>query len=88
MTSLCKNIDCVKMGNAPYYYCYDCNIDRKSAMTGRCTTCARCIKLDFEKCFSCLNENKEKPQGNILRNPHPKIDLGETVNAAPYEPQA
>ena len=86
MTSLCKNIDCVKMVNAPFYYCYDCNIDRKSAMTGRCTTCAKCIKPYFKKCFSCFD--KEKPQGNILRKCPKIVDLRETVNAPPYEPQA
>ncbi len=86
MSSLCKNLNCEKMVNAPYYYCYECILERKSALTGRCTTCSRCIKPDFKKWFSCFD--KEKPQDKILRNPHPKIDLRETVNAAPYEPQA
>ena len=85
MTSLCKNIDCVKMANPPFYYCYDRNIDRKSAKTGRCTTCAKCIKPDFKMCFSC---NKEKPRGNILRKSHNIFDLRKAVNAPAYEPKA
>ena len=86
MSSLCKNLHCDKMVNAPYYYCYDCNLERKSSLTGRCTTCARCIKPDFKMCFSCFN--KEKPQGNILRKCPKIVDLRETVNAPPYEPKA
>ena len=85
MTPQCKIRDCVRIVKAPYYYCYECNLERKSSLTGRCMTCARCIRTDYKKCFSCFD--KEKPQGNILRK-SPKIDLRETINAPPYEPKA
>ena len=82
---MCKNLNRKKIVDAPFYFCYECNLERKSALTARCTTCARCIKPDFKQCVSCFG--KEKPQGNILRK-SAKIDLRETVNAPPYEPKA
>ena len=63
-------------------------MERKKNLTGRCE-CGRAIEPDFSSCFTCFQKEKaERVVGEDVIRDSSGIDLNETVDAPPYEPQA
>ena len=83
----CKSQGCSKNVKSPYHFCYNCNVERKKILTGRCE-CGRAIKPDFSSCFTCFQKEKsERVVGENVFGISSRVELGKTVDAPPYEPQ-
>lgn len=82
----CKTPGCMKTVKAPFFFCYNCNIERKKILTGRCK-CGRAIKPDFSSCYSCFHKEKsERVVGHNDLGGGSGVQLRETVDVPPYEP--
>ena len=82
----CKTSGCSKGVKSPYWFCYNCNVERKKNLTSNCDTCSRAIKPGFPTCYSCFQE--KKAEGILAKAAETRgdFDLAKTLDAPAYEP--
>jgi len=86
--SPCKFPGCSRSVKEPFHFCYNCNMERKKLLTGRCG-CGRAIKPDFSSCYGCFQKQKsERVVGHDNLGGSSGVQLRETVDAIPYEPKS